>query len=96
MATTTQRLAFVIGLAGAFALAVTTASLAAPKEKPPKDSYEAWGMTSKEGVPPVPGAVLSTYKPGMCWRTFAGQDHHMGVYISCTECKKLSASLCTH
>jgi hypothetical protein len=96
MATRTMRQAFVIGLAGAFALAATTASFAAPKAKPQKDSYEAWGLTTKDGVPPVPGAALSQYKPGMCWRTFAGQDHHVGLYISCSECKKLSTALCHH
>jgi hypothetical protein len=95
MATTSKKLAFVVGLVGAFALAATAAS-AAPKAKPVKDSYEAWGLTNKDGVPPVPGAAMSSYKPGMCWRTFPGQDHHIGVYITCTECKKLSQALCHH
>ena len=96
MAIRTTTCALVIGLVGAFAMVATTSSFAAPKAKPQQDSYEAWGRTTKDGVPPVPGAALSSYKPGMCWKLAAGQDHHMGMYISCSECKKLSAAVCPH
>jgi hypothetical protein len=95
MATRTMKYALVIGLAGAFAMIATASSFAAPKAKPPQDSYEAWGRM-KDGIPPVPGVALSSYKPGMCWKLSGGQDHHVGMYISCSECKKLSRGVCPH
>jgi hypothetical protein len=94
MANRTKR-ALVIGLAGAFALAATSSSFAAPKSKYPKDSYEAWGLTRSDGVPPVPGHALSTYKPGMCW-SVSNQNWQLGSYIPCSECKKLNAQNCPH
>jgi hypothetical protein len=93
MTTRTMRHALVIALAGAFAI-TTSASFAAPKAKPPQDSYEAWGRI-KDGAPPVPGAALSSYKPGMCWK-ITSTNWQTGEYISCSECKKLKASVCPH
>jgi hypothetical protein len=86
--------ALVICLAGAFALSTSVASFAAPKSQAPKDSYEAWGLV-KNGAPPVPGAALSSYKPGMCWKMNSGAAQ-TGEYIPCSECKKLSSAICPH
>ena len=88
MATKINKLALVIGLAGAFAM-MGTASFAksAKQANPayPKDSYEAWGATP--GKPPVPGFALSGYKPGLCWKVWNG-GADFGRYVPCSEWKK--------
>ena len=76
--------ALVIGLAGAFALSLSTSSFAAPKY--PKDSYETWG--AKQGMaPPVPGFALSGYKPGLCWKV-NNNDRQSGEYVPCSQWRK--------
>jgi hypothetical protein len=62
MANRMTKCALAAGLAGAFAMIATTGSLAAPKAKYPKDSYEAWG--ARPDAPPVPGFALQGLQAG--------------------------------
>jgi len=85
MANRMTKCALAVGLAGAFAMIATSGSLAAPKAKYPKDSYEAWG--ARPDAPPVPGFALQGYKPGLCWKVTNG-NAQFGHYVPCSEWRK--------
>ena len=70
MANRMTKCALAVGLAGAFAMIATSGSLAAPKAKYPKDSYEAWG--ARPDAPPVPGFALPPTRIGSCGRARPG------------------------
>ena len=53
------------------------------RQRAPQASYENWGATPGMAAP-VPGAALSAYRPGMCWKVF-NRDWQNGQYVPCSQ-----------